>query len=88
MVMNTVHFRFICFSLALLTILHIQWTHLLYAEPQYVIHVGWQQGKEGVEGPVVGEVSDDDGPQGSGCHYGPPGDVPGCGGQLVHAGGG
>lgn len=77
--------HFICFAPALLSILHLQQTHLLYAESQYVIHVGRQQGKEGVEGPVVAEVSNDDGPQRSGRHYGLPGDVMGCGGQLVHA---
>ena len=37
--------------------------HLLYAEAQYVTHICWQQGEERVEGPVIGEVSDYDGPQ-------------------------
>lgn len=82
---SKLHGHFFWFSQALLTILHTQRTHLLYAESQYVIHVGWQQGKEGVESPVVGKVSNDNGPQCSGCHYGLPGDVTACGGQLVHA---
>lgn len=38
-------------------------SHLLYAEAQYDIHVGWEQSEERVEGPVVGEVSHNDGPQ-------------------------
>lgn len=49
--------------------------HLLDAESQYITHVGWQQGQEGVEGPVEGKVSHNNGPEWSGCHYGPPGDV-------------
>lgn len=49
--------------------------HLLDAEAQNVAHVGGQQGEEGVKGPIVGEVSYDNGPQRSGRHYRAPGDV-------------
>lgn len=57
-------------------------SHLLNAEAQYVVHIGWQQGEESVEGPVVWEMSNDDGPQRSRCHYWSPGDVAWWGGQL------
>lgn len=49
-------------------------THLLDAEPKNIIHVGWQQGEQGVKGPVEGKVSHNYGPEWSGCQYGPPGD--------------
>lgn len=62
------------------------WPNLLYAELQYVTHVGWQQGEKRVECPVVGEVSHDDGPQRSGCRYRSPGDVACWGGQLGETG--
>lgn len=58
------------------------WPHLLYAKSQYVIHVGRQQCEERVEGPVVGEVSHDDGPQRRGRPDGSPGDLTRRGGQL------
>lgn len=50
-------------------------THLLNAESKYVVHVGRQQGQQGVKGPVEGKVSHNYGPEWSRRHYGPPGDV-------------
>lgn len=57
-------------------------SHLLYAKSQDVTHVGWQQSEEGVEGPVVREVSHNNGQQRHRSHYGSPGDVARRGGQL------
>lgn len=50
-------------------------SHLLYAESQDVVHVSRQESEERVEGPVVGEVSYDDGHQRHRGYDGSPGDV-------------
>lgn len=50
-------------------------THLLNAESKYVVHVGRQQGQQGVEGPVEAKVGHNYGPERSGRHNSPPGDV-------------